>query len=386
MKKTKFCLGFILIAVFAVLMCSCASSQNPRPIFKKTINAEEYIAMEYGKYNGYSSPEIKVDYAALSKQIDAETFNEFVNTLSDELRWEIKMYDCMADVFDIELKEDYDNVSNGDKIIVEISIESYLEEEGLTLEKICNGLGIKFKNTEIEYTVSGLEEPKQVIDIFEDIEQYIVYTGANGNGSIGYEQVNIPKDFSKQIGDVYLSKGSYTNSIKIIYNNKNLGEISYHIEGKKLSKGDVIEMTASGPVRALEDYGYVIAATRKNITVPDLGDYLTSAEQLTPTIIEAIKSKIYDEEGIDSIDKLYYSTYKPGVECRFDSTSFIVAMYYSDGWLFNGYRIVEIYDIIIKPDGRIVVENYKDGAGLYDTIEEAIDALDEARYNFTEIK
>ena len=386
MKKTKFCLAMILIAIFAVLMCSCSSLQKSNPIFKKTIDAKDYIVMDYGKYNGYSSPCIDVDYEALSKQIDAEAFNKFVNTLSDELRWEIKMYACMADVFDIEIKEDYDNVSNGDKITVKISVESHLEEEGLTLDKICDGLGIKFENIEIEYTVSGLEEPKQVIDIFEDIEQYIVYTGANGKGRIGYEQVDIPKDFSKQIGDVYFSKGSYTNSVKIIYNNTKLGEISYHIEGEKLSKGDVIEMTASGPVGVLEEYGYVIASTRENIIVPDLGDYLTSPEQLTPAVTEAIKSKIYDEQGIDSIDKLYYSTYKPGVECSFDSTSFIVAIYYNDGWLFNGYRIVEINDIIIKHDEKIVVESYKNGTELYSTLENAIDSLSEESYDFTEIK
>ena len=158
-----------------------------------------------------------------------------------------------------------------------------------------------------------------------------------------------------------------------------MGEISYSIDGKNLSKGDIIEITTSCPAGKLEEYGYVIANRRKNVVVPDLGDNLTSAEQLTPTIVEAVKSKIYDEEGIDSIDKLYYSTYKPGVECSFDSTSFIVGIYYYNSWLFKGYRIVEINDIIIKPDGTIVVENYERGIEFYDTIEEAIDALDEAR-------
>lgn len=390
MKNSKFYLGIILIAIFAILMCSCTGSQNSNSdsdsIFKKTIDAKEYITIDYGKYNGYSSPSIEVNYEAISAQIDAETFNNFVNTLPNELRWEMRMYDCMADVFDIEFKEYYDNVYNGDKITVEISVEPYLEKEGLTLDKICNGLGIKFKNTEIEYTVSGLEEPKYLIDIFEDIEQYIVYEGANGNGWIGYYQFEIPKDYLKQVGELYFSKGSYTNSVKIIHNNIKIGEISYYIDGEKLSKGDVIEITTSCPITALENLGYVVSATRKNTTVPDLGDYLTSADQLTPTIVEAIKSKIYDEEGIDSIDKLYYSTYKPGVECSFDSTSFIVGIYYYNSWLFKGYRIVEINDIIIKPDGTIVVENYERGIAFYDTIEEATDALDEARYNFTDIK
>ena len=148
MKNNKFYLGIILIAIFAILMCSCTGSQSSNfdsdSIFKKTIDAKEYITIDYGKYNGYSSPSIEVNYEALSAQIDAETFNNFVNTLHTELRWEIQMYDCMAKIFNIELEEYYDDVSNGDKIRVKISVRPSLEGLGLTMNKLCNGLEIKF--------------------------------------------------------------------------------------------------------------------------------------------------------------------------------------------------------------------------------------------------
>ena len=149
MKNSKFYLGIILIAIFAILMCSCTGSQNSNSdsdsdsdsIFKKTIDAKEYITIDYGKYNGYSSPSIEVNYEAISEQIDAETFNNFVNTLPNELRWEMRMYDCMADVFDIEFKEYYDNVYNGDKITVEFQWSRTFRMKGLHLIKSATGLG-----------------------------------------------------------------------------------------------------------------------------------------------------------------------------------------------------------------------------------------------------
>lgn len=392
MKNRRLYLSIIVSIVFILLLCACGSSSadsSGGSIFgKTTIDAKDYIVVNFGKYDGYSTPEIEVDFEGLSGKIDAEKFNEFKNSLSADLRFELSMYDNMTDVFEIELLEEYENVSNGDKIVVKIMADSYLESEGLTLEKLCNGLGIKFKTTEVKFTVTGLEKAENVIDIFEGIEQYIVYEGANGNGRIGYGQVEFPDDYSRQVGDLYFSRGDFLNSVKIVHNNIKIGEISYHVEGEKLSGGDVIEITTFCPTNTLADLGYIVAYEKKKTTVPDLGEYITSQKQLSPDILEAIRTKIMTERGVEEINKLYFAMCKPGVECTKDSTACIMTIVYQDSWLsaFRGYCVDTLYDIIIKPDGTIVVEEYNKDSYTVDTIEEAEGRFNTKEYEFVEIK
>lgn len=372
---------FLTIGLCATLV-SCASFG----LGSKTVRIEDYVQITFddNDYNGYATPSIIIDEEGLDKYANTEKLAEFNKENEVTFGWEEY---TLSDLLDISFAENYKNLSNGDKIVVKISIQPALESEGLTLDKLCDGLDIKIESTEIEYTVSGLEEPKNVIDIFEGIEQYIPYVGANGSGYVdAFYQVNIPDDYSKQIDDVYFSKGSHTNSVKIIHGNTNIGEISYHIEGQNLKKGDILELTAGGAIGALEGIGYVVPTTKINVTVPDLGEYLTSQEQLTPEIIEEIKATVFENGNIDIIDKFYYVTYKPGVECKYKSPAFIVAVFYEkDSW-FSGYYIDELNDIIIKPDGTIVVEKYKDDSYSDDTLEEAIGKLDTKRYEFVELE
>ena len=389
MKNIRFiCKMLVTVMIFGaliVLMGSCGSSEGEGAIFnpKTIIDAKEYITVNYGKYDGYSSPSISVNYELLSKQIDAEKFNSYTNTLSPEIKWEMEMYDTPSNAFDIGFAENYDNISNGDSIIVKIGIEPYLESEGLTLDKFCNGLDIKFKDTQIEYTVSGLEEPQNIIDIFEGIEKYIEFKGANGYGRA--YSVKIPDDYSKQIDDIFFVKDGY-NSVKVIHINNSIGGFSYNVSGEKLSGGDTIELSASyfNTVSELEKLGYIVPTTTKNIEVPALGEYLTSQEQLTPDVLEAIKSELQAKRGIETIDKLYYTTFKPGVECTFNSTSFIFAIFNKSGW-FGGYYIDELNDIIINPDGSVTVESYKQDSWSDDTLDKAVECLATNRYDFVEL-
>ena len=372
MKNTKSYLSIILTLVFVAMLCACGSSEGGSggSIFssKTTIDAKDYISINFGKYDGYAVPEIQVDFEAMSEKIDVETFNNFKNSFTGELRWELDMYDNRADVFDIDFSENYENLSNGDKVIVKITIEPYLESEGLTLKKLCDGLGIKFKDTEIKYTVSGLEEPENVIDIFGDIENYIGFNGTNGNGETGgygerratdflrpvssNNAVYFPDDYSRQVGELFFvcDGGSRLN---VLLDNIKICSISYSCYGTALKKGDKIEIEARFDASNFEEHGYFVANDTKTITVPDLGEYITTKEQLTNNVIEQLKTQLEEDSGKQVIE-LYCVTLKPHVEQTHHSKACLVSVVKSSDWLGTRYHYYYAYDIILEPDGSVI--------------------------------
>jgi len=349
-----------------------------------SIDLDQLFNIDFGKYNGYACPSVSINYEYLGNIIVDEILEAYGRNTTTEVK-NLILGDC-SKWFDAEFDEDYYNLKNGDKVTVNLVMNEIFGQENIKMEDIEKGLAINLNGGSKSYIVSGLEESKYLIDIFEGIEQYIVYTGANGKGKIGYSQVAIPDDYLKQKDDIYFVKGMYTNSVKVIYNNRNLGEIIYYIDGNNLSKGDIITLNANVSIEGLQELGYIIPVTSTKVTVPDLGEYLTTLNQLTPEIVKKISEKVYAKQGIEKIDKLYYTTYKPSVECTYNSTSFMVAIFYKDGWVFDGYRIDELYDIIIKPDGSIVVEEYYEGGGIYDTMEEAESKLATNMFDFSLIE
>lgn len=385
MKNTKFYLSIFFVIILAALICSCGLSDDGGgsggTIFgKTTIDAKDYIAVNFGKYDGYSTPEIEVDFEGLSGKIDAEKFNEFKNSLSADLRFELSMYDNMAEVFEIELLEEYENVSNGDKIVVKIMADSYLESEGLTLKKLCDGLGIKFKTTEIKFTVVGLEKAENVVDIFGDVEKYICYNGTNGDGETAMHTeynprcattfspvkdtdknwynngVCFPEDYSRQVGNLYFVY-SDRSSLKVLVDNIKICTISYDCGGAYLSKGDKIEVTAPYvDTEIFEDYGYVVASTSKTITVPDLGEYMTSKDQLTENVISQAQNQIDTSSYDVHLVELYYVTLKPGVEQTHHSKACLVGVVKRRDILRYEYYYYYAHDIILEPDGSSIME------------------------------
>lgn len=335
------------------------------------------IKLDFGKYNGYGVPTAEIDTEYLKKATIPEFVEEYANEYSGHIKYVIEDH---YEWFDVEFDKAYSNLSNSDTVTVKVVLNDELAEDGITLSDLEVGLGIKLGKGIKTYKVSGLEEPKNVINIFEDVEDFIVYKGGNGNGQIS--ALKIPEDYSKQIGDIYLSKGSYRNTIKAVYDNKNIGNISfYYNSDTDLDKGDTVEITAQFDAKLFEDFGYIIPADKTNVVVPDLGEYLTSIDQITPEVIEALKNKITETREPNEICEIYLATYNPGVECDHISTAFIVPIIYKSGW-FGGYFADDVYDVIIKPDGTIETTYEYNSWGSYDSLEEVKAALDTENYSF----
>lgn len=343
------------------------------------VDLDKLFDIDFGTYDGYATPTVSIDSDYLDTLLVNEVVSEFAN--SSTIAVKLLLWGGSNTWFDAEFDENYENLENGDKVTVNLVLDEDFEDCGVTLADLEDGLHLNFQGGTKTYTVYGLEEAKNIIDIFEGIEQYINYSvGGNGNGSIDLSRsIIIPDDYSKQIGDLYFKKGDYyCNVVKVIHNNTKIAEISYHISGENLSEGDIVEMTAYCQYpSAITKLGYSIPTWTTNVVMPDFGDYLREQEQLTPDVL----AKIKDEINADSISKIYYATYKPGVECEYESTSFIVVIYYKSGWFSSGYYIDELHDIILKPDGTIAVESHY-GSYADDTLERAENYLDKNSYEF----
>lgn len=351
------------------------------------VNLDKLFNVDFGKYDGYASPSVEIDYKYLENLI----IDEFVDNLYNQTsNWDVRrlLNDDCEDWIDAKFDQSYNNLKNGDIIKVNIVLDDEFTENGISLADFEAAMGLDFNGGINTYVVEGLAKPQNVVDIFTDIEKCIIFEGANGYGYIGYPNVKIPADYSYQVGDVYLSKGTYANAVKVIYKNTNIGEFTYHIDGTKLSGGDTLKLTAdsiySNVIKTLEDAGYIVPSMSKNITVPDLGEYLTSQDQLTPEVITAIKAQIPSS----NINKLYFTTFKPGIECKYNSTAFITAIYYKSGFWDSGYCIDELYNVIIKSDGTVKIESYQedDTWNAANSIDGAIAKLDKKAYEFVIIE
>lgn len=207
------------------------------------IDFDKLLKVDFGQYNGYASPSVEIDYFYLENVVVKDFVNNFYRNTSN---WTVKQLITgdSEDWFYAEFDQYYSNLKNGDKIKVNIVLNEGFTQNGVSLADFEAGMGVDLHGGTITYTVKGLEEPKNVIDIFEDIEQYVAYNGANGTGYTAYTSVPIPQDYFRQIGDFYFYKGSYSNSIKIIHNNTNVGEIAFNVDAENLTGGDIVEIKA----------------------------------------------------------------------------------------------------------------------------------------------
>ena len=399
MRKLRLLSAVLVLLIVMTSFSGCFSLVGKVVSGQKTVDLKDYITVSFGEYEGYSEPSFEIDYAGIVSEFDIEKFNKYKEKLPEDVQLEIAYISSYAHFFSFDFRENYENVSNGDKIYIDVTLDPMFSDLGITLDEFCKKCGIKFKDTKLQYKVSGLKELDNAVDImFPEIEQYIEYEGPNGYGTAAAPR--IPEDFTKQIGNLYFVRTDYYhNDLDVIYNNKKVAVIAYNVDfnmynaEKKLSGGDELRLYAT--VRPENGYAdengfisvdnqIIFPEASKMVTVPDLGVYLTSMEQLTPDVIEKIKQLAYDEGRIDVYD-IYFTTYNPGKECSYNCTTLLMLVTTDEAFWRTEYYIDKINDIVIKPDGTVEAK-YDDWYTIGDyTYEAAVSRLDYDYYSHTKI-
>ena len=398
MKKV---LCFIL-AVATILSLAACGPQLPLGTQESSkVDIQKYVKVTYAPaYNGYAFPELVVDEDGLNNLISSNRALLYINSvMTPEEKKET--YGSwfgtdpeFEDFFEINFVEDYKSLKNGDKVKIEVALEkTFAKFTNDSVKEVAKELGFNLSKTFAEYDVEELKDlsdSQMVVDIFEGVEEYVQYLGANGYGQSYDRGLYFPYDYVRQIGEIYLKpSGLSSGALNVIYENKVIASIRYSVPSKRnLSKGDTIEITADiSYEEEIEKLGYIISTTEKTITVPDLGEYITTKEQLTAQTISAIKEKINEESNPDEICELYFVTYNPGVPCNRNATSFVAAIVYEGGVFIKGYELVTLYDVIIKPDGtlELAYNSYQTGY-QYDTIDLVKGTFNTKDYTYEKIE
>ena len=379
-NKFRAILAIVLVAVMSLSLSACGTT---------TILLDEYIDISYGDYNGFGSPTLKIDTNGIDALVEDEKVSQYVSGLTNnELGEELGDALNFSDLIDFELKEDYSNLSNGDEIEVEVIVNELLSMSGETLETMQKALNITIKNTAMTFTVDGLEEAK-ILDAMGFIDEYIVYEGANGGAEAS---VQFPKDFEYEVnGFTFVRSDMYYNNLEVIFDHKSLGDISYQCEnGKNLTKGQTYTITAkenSWDSLDLSETGYVIN-DEMTVTVPDLGEYVSSKEDITAELKSAITSALNAEFAEEEYEQVkihgyYWGTLKASATTdnkAEDTYKIFVIMSHEQhiwGTEFLNYGTSKM---IRLPDGTYNIE-----LGVYEAAYDLDNSFDE-NYNYEKIE
>ena len=371
-KLLKKVTSITLIIATLLALCSCTAGG------KTKVDIKEYIEIEYSGMNGHATATLKVDYDGLNELV-AENLKELVSK-NNEKYSEFVLYELsnIKSYIDIDLKEKYSNLSNGDTVTVTVSAqEETLKLLGWDFKDVEKELGIKIVDTEIDIKVEGLQDGI-FLDLFDGIEKYISYTNAIGDDWVvdGEAQATIsfPDDYEKKLGDVYLVRaGWHDRELNIVYNNECIAKITYSVDDSStLSSGDefVIKINTTSKSK-LEELNYVYESS-KTFVVPKLNTRVTSVDQLSTAEIEQIKKDIAtqcneDNYNVLEVKYVYFCTRKPSSAIKYEGC-ILAAVNVEDG-LFGSSGVYVWVDVVRTPEGKVVINNF-DYERAYEGVEE----------------
>ncbi len=353
-KSIRNALAIVLCVITVILsLCSCSSDKTPESNTSengnsavetvgngKKLSINDYVTVNFKSmsseietlYSGYVYPELEVDYEKLADDIGKKGAKNYYKVICDHDNESAEYYADMFDgtiadtIFDFELKENNRNLYNGDTVTV--VLDAGLSD---TLEETVSALGISIEK-EINVTVSGLTEAKK-INLMGDPEKYITYKGANGNNKVNFDYSSAEE--KTDLGEGFFLK-PIMNGFEVIHENESIGTYAYYFvstdeNGKvesytsiyDVKEGDVLSIkidSGSSLFFNLIKLGYVPAENNREITVPDLGEYITSKEQLSSEEIETIRqalfTKLSEKYSNVEIASAHFATIQPGEECK----------------------------------------------------------------------
>lgn len=257
-------------------------------------------------------------------------------------------------------------VSLGTKIIAGVIAAGIVTGSGATYVAVHN----HNENTKIENqgVINGIIDQIKYksVDIYEDIEDYIVYDGYGGEATA---RVEFPQDYNRQVGDItIISNGINRNQIKLCFEDEILGVIDFRCEGENLSKGDTITVigpeVGEGIFYTLEEKGYNFTSLTTQITVPTLPVYVTDKSQITKEhILEYIK--FVQADNPDGMIKGVYFVANDDPEIKEKEKALIMVFVHRtlpkplESGTYDAWHIECHNEIVLQSDGSIIIEKMR---------------------------
>lgn len=253
---------YITAAAGIMILAGCASgcASKTKTI---TIQAKDYVKVNLSGIDKYGTIDFEVDDKKVEKkakelakksEIDAYRFRKAMDSIRNS---------------SISTDDDADELSNGDKVKVEVSVE----------KKDIKLYGVKVESKEFTYTVKGLEKGKEV-DPFEDL--IVTFNGSDGHGYVSVD--------SSEVDENITDAGYFTED-----------------SGYTLSNGDTITVKYEcWDESALAEKKIVVVEKEKEYTVEGLISYPTS---ITSSQMSNINTEILNEvkSTLDGWSSYYWS-------------------------------------------------------------------------------
>ncbi len=232
-------------------------------LIKPSINLNKYVDVTFSGYDTVGEAVAVFDYEKFSKDyakklrakvdMDKVDMNSlyYSVTIVEQFVSECVSYDL----------DKYSELSNGDVVNLKWNCND---------EHVLDVFGYKLKYSDMEYTVSGLEEV-QTFDPFEGVSVKFDGIAPNGTAEISID-----------------SKTEFN------------GDLDYYLDTYEgLSNGDIVTMTLSDDddyIRdyCIENYGKVPSVLEKVYTVEGLNSYVTSISQVSQECLASMQAQAQD--------------------------------------------------------------------------------------------
>jgi len=304
-KKSIF---MLLITAIVAVLTGCGS---------KKIVLNDYLTYDFSGYDGYGRANAHIDYDAMSSDL-VELMGKKGQKIEGENAEDIA--DLACELFVEGDWEDYENLSNGDKVSyvweIDDDIEAAFEER----------TGVKLDAEGMEVEVEGLENPDK-FDISEHLT--IECSGVSGSGKI-----SVSSDLT--------------------------GFIIEKDKNEKLSNGDVVTITFSPKNGKTLEEACASAHiptfdTTYKYDVQGLANYVTSSSEIPSETMDILKSTSEEE-----FEDLYMEDTCSGLDIywhkNFDEKNLVAVgvTAYSDYYTSNSNKVLLIYEAKYSGHGDVV--------------------------------
>ena len=250
-KMTKFLVFAVALLVLCLSLTACGGSTK--------LNLSDYLSISYTGADGNASAVLQFD----ASQMELDYAGVEGSTPTEE---ELEKMLSLAP-FELSISWDLDKsegLSNGDQITATISYDSTLAEEAK----------VKIGSTTKTFTVEGLAEPIEVNPFAEDV------FGAGKTVNFALEGI-----------DPFVSLTLHNTA----GNDDPIHYVTYQADKDwNLKNGDVITITATLDDQYAQQ-GYVLINSETTVTVEGFDRYVSTAADLTDTVLQSISDRVYQE-------------------------------------------------------------------------------------------
>ena len=210
--------------------------------------------------------------------------------------------------------------------------------------------------------IQNLHSQGRTIDILSNRLQYVKITGTDG---VGKAEIVYPDDFvgeNIERDGFYFNQAAYNNGVDLVYDNEKICSYYYDLDMPNLYNGSLksgdkiyLKVSESSTIdeegkKTLFEHNLAVYPTEIEIIIPEFGDYITSASEISSDLIQKTIETQYNKDNEELI-AVFYGIPKAGMAVNHKYVIIIVSK--TDYQSFSSITIHKYYDPYVGLEGDI---------------------------------